>query len=316
MKTTGITNSEWVLLRVLLNRSPLGSREIIANLPASNSWSTATVKTLLSRLVAKKIIGFYTVKNAFFYYPLVTEMEYVRSETKSLFAKIYGDFVVHETEHFRFSGGESKTFIVRLAESLESNYSRISGDLSFRPAEKHMVYVHSSFKVMQSALGYEHGPDWMTAGWFWEILHVAPEETFGNSSPEKAALHVLTQLLMHFVNPYAPFWLIEGVAVYEARWLTDDAIRKAMEIEKDRLDPYSVYRVPTDYGAFRRERGYEMACTVIRFIVARYGVEGLQAFLRAPEALGTLFHCSEGEFWGSWLEYLGQTYFGGGGRNS
>ncbi|HAU65904.1 TPA: hypothetical protein DCW61_01010 [Candidatus Uhrbacteria bacterium] len=304
----GITNAEWVLLRVLLNQSPLGSREIIAKLPASNQWSTATIKTFLSRLVAKKVIGYRTVKNAFLYYPLVTEMDYVRKETKSLFARIYGDTVVHETEHFQFSGGESHAFIVRLADALEANYPRITDDLNYRHPQKHMVYVHASFKVMQSALGYEDGPGWMTAGWFWEILHVAPEETFKKSPFEKAILHVFTQLLMHFVNPYAPFWLIEGMAVYEAQWLDPETIKKAMAIEKDQLDPYSVFRVPTDYQVFRQQRGYELAITVIQFIVERYGQEKFQSYLRAPERLRSLFGCSETAFWTSWLAYVRQTY--------
>jgi len=303
-----ITNSEWVLLRVLLTKSPLGSREIMANIPASYCWSTATVKTFLSRLVVKKVISYRIEKNAFLYYPLITEMAYVRNETKSFFARIYGASMIYESAHFQFSGQESKAFILRLSDALEDNYPRITADLSYQHPEKHLVYVHASFKAMQSALGYEHGPEWMTAGWFWEILHIAPEETFKQNSFEMATLHVFTQLLMHFVNPYAPFWLVEGMAVYEARWLTRKAIQKAMTIEKDQLDAYSIFRVPTDYAVFRQQRGYEMAYTIIEFIVDRYGKEKLQAYLRAPESLRAIFGCSEMVFWTVWLEFIRQRY--------
>jgi len=311
MKTQqGITNSEWVLLRILLTKNPLGSREIFASVPKSYAWSMATVKTFLSRLVEKKVIGYKEEKNAFLYYPLVSEMAYVRNETKTFFARIYGGIKVHETEHFQFSGEGSKAFMIRLADALEENYPRITADLNYSHPHKHLVYVHSSFKVMQSALGYENGPEWMTAGWFWEILHVAPEETFQKSSYKAAILHVFTELLLHFVNPYAPFWLIEGMAVYEAQWLTPEAIRKAIRIEKDQLDLYSVFRVPTDYGLFRERHGYEITSTVILFIVKRYGPSHLQEFVRAPERMRDIFGCSEADFWTAWLDDVRQTYLG------
>jgi len=303
-----ISNSEWVILRILLNQSPLGSREIMASIPESTRWSTATVKTLLSRLVSKKAIGYTQKKNAFLYFPLITEMEYVRNETKSLFAKIYGGLVVYETDHFQFFGGESKAFIISIAIALETNFSRISDDLSYTQTKKHMVYVHSSFKVMQSALGYENGPSWMTAGWFWEILHIAPEETFKHSSFENAILHVLTQLIMHFINPYCPFWLVQGIAVYEARWLNYEQIKKALTIEKNNLDLYSAFRIPTDYDEFKQQRGYEITCSVIQFIVEKYDKKKLIAFLKAPESLRHIFECLEAEFWASWLEFLQHFY--------
>ena len=308
-KSAEITNSEGIILRILLNKSPLAFREIMASIPETNRWSSATVKTFLSRLVAKKAIGYRTKKNAFLYYPLVTEMAYVRNETKSLFAKIYGGSVIYETEHFQFSGGEGKEFIIALATALETNYARITTELSYMQTRKQMVYVHSSLKVMHSALGYDKGPNWMTAGWFWEILHVAPEATFKHSSLEKAALHVFTQLIMHFVNPYAPFWMVEGIAVYEASWLDYERMKKALIAEKNQLDAYSVYRVSTDYDVFRQQRGYEITCSVMQFIVEQYGKEKLLAFLRAPERLRDIFACSETAFWASWLAFLQHTYF-------
>ncbi|MFA5381482.1 MAG: BlaI/MecI/CopY family transcriptional regulator, partial [Candidatus Izemoplasmatales bacterium] len=159
-----ITNAEWIILRILLNKSPLGSRDILASVQKSNQWSSATVKTFLARLVLKKAISYHKDKNAFLYYPLVTEMMYVRNETKSFFAKIYGGTITYESNHFQFFGSDCLAFVINLANALEANYSRISADFAYQQTQKQMVYIHSSLKVMHSALGYENGPDWMTAG--------------------------------------------------------------------------------------------------------------------------------------------------------
>jgi len=304
-----ITNAEWIILRILLNKSPLGSRDILASVQKSNQWSSATVKTFLARLVLKKAISYHKDKNAFLYYPLVTEMMYVRNETKSFFAKIYGGTITYESNHFQFFGSDSLAFVINLANALEANYSRISADFAYQQTQKQMVYIHSSLKVMHSALGYENGPDWMTAGWFWEILHVAPEATFKNFPPETSVSHVFTQLIMHYLNPYAPFWLVQGMAVYESGWLTHERIKEAMVLKKDQLDTYLVLRIPTEYQAFYQQNGYEIACTVILFIENKYGKDRLLAFLKSPESLRNIFGCSETLFWTSWVEFVRRTYF-------
>jgi len=303
-----ISNAEWIVLRIILNHSPIGSRDIIRILNEKHHWSTATVKTFLARLVKKNAIGYTAEKNAFFYYPLVTEMSYVKSETKAFFAKIYGGSIVHETEHFRFSGDGSKEYLDSIATILESNYVRIANDLEYTQTSKQPVYIHSSLKLLHSALGFENGPSWMTTGSFWEILHVAPENVFVSTSPKWAVLHSFAQLLMHRLNPNAPFWLVQGISVYEANWLSFDQLKNAITIEQNQLNAYSVYRVPTIFNIFKDQRGYELTYTVIQYIVEKYGKDALRMYLKSPELLRDIFKCSEVEFWESWVQFVKSRY--------
>lgn len=303
-----ITNSEWIILRVLLTNSPLGSGEIASILKEEYNWSNTTVKTFLSRLVSKKVIAYHTEKNAFRYFPLVTEMDYVRNETKSFYSNLYGGSVIYETEHFQFSGAGSKDFMIKLAALLEDNFDRITKDFAYSQKRKQSVYIHSSLKLLHSALGFEKGPDWMTAGWSWEIIHIAPEEAFSEGASARAALHVYSQLLMKYLNPNAPFWLVQGISVYEANWLTYDQIKKAITIEFSQLDEFSVYRVPTNLYLFEKQRGFEITYTVIEYIVAIYGKEAMLQFLKTPENLRSIFKLSEHDFWNSWKESIRTRY--------
>jgi len=307
-RQTVITDSEWAVMRILLDKYPIGSKEIISLLKEKKGWSSATVKTFLARLVAKNVIGYDTEKNAFLYYPLVSELKYIQNELKIFFAKLYGDSIVYETENFAFVGTASMNFIKELAFSLEENYPRIVIDLGYKFPHKQMIYMHTSLEALHSALGFENGPKWMTSGWFWEIIHIAPEEVFERSSVSKASLHVLVLLMLHNFNGNSPFWLRQGIAVYEARWKSKQQVQEALMKLQNEIDVFSVYRLSTDLNLFEKQKGFEITQSVIEYIIDVFGNEKLKEYLRDPENVRGIFSCTEIVFWEKWIIYIHNKY--------
>ena len=68
-----ISDSEWEIMRVIWTLGKSDAQEVTALLSESKDWKTATVKTLLGRLVKKGVLRTETQGKKFVYYPLVSE---------------------------------------------------------------------------------------------------------------------------------------------------------------------------------------------------------------------------------------------------
>jgi len=88
-KLPKISDAEWQVMRVLWEKSPLTSTEIIDFLRDSTAWSPKTIHTLISRLVKKKVIGVNKDSSLYRYFPLVTREECRKEETRSFIQKVY-----------------------------------------------------------------------------------------------------------------------------------------------------------------------------------------------------------------------------------
>lgn len=84
-----ISNAEWQVMKVLWEKSPLTSTEIIDSLKNDTTWSPKTVHTLISRLVKKEAVGVRKGSPFNQYFSLVTEEECRKVETKSFVQKVY-----------------------------------------------------------------------------------------------------------------------------------------------------------------------------------------------------------------------------------
>ena len=84
-----ISDSEWHIMKILWKNSPKTANEIITNLTHSIQWSPKTVKTLINRLVNKKVLGFTKEGRIYHYFPLVSENKYVNIERRSFLSKVY-----------------------------------------------------------------------------------------------------------------------------------------------------------------------------------------------------------------------------------
>lgn len=83
-----VTESEWLVMEPLWDRSPLSAQEVIKALRGSRNWKPQTVKTLLGRLVKKQALSFETEGNRYLYTPIISRDEAVQAETDSFLGRI------------------------------------------------------------------------------------------------------------------------------------------------------------------------------------------------------------------------------------
>ena len=83
-----LSNAEWLVLNVFWTRGPLAARDVFSALPQSHGWAYKTVKTLLSRLVAKGALEYEQIGNSYLYRPAYTREQLARKEVKGFIARV------------------------------------------------------------------------------------------------------------------------------------------------------------------------------------------------------------------------------------
>ena len=85
-----ISDAEHAVMEALWERSPLTAVEVCEQVCKERDWSMPTVKTLLSRLVAKQAVATEPDGRRFLYTPLIERSAYVGSESKRLVERLFG----------------------------------------------------------------------------------------------------------------------------------------------------------------------------------------------------------------------------------
>lgn len=85
-----ISEAEHAVMEALWQRSPLTAQEVCDEVSGSRSWSLATVKTLLSRLVVKQAVATEPDGKRFLYSPRIERAEYVGTESRRLVDRLFG----------------------------------------------------------------------------------------------------------------------------------------------------------------------------------------------------------------------------------
>jgi predicted transcriptional regulator len=70
-----LTESEWQIMNALWQRHPATARELSEVLPDDVNWAYTTIKTMLTRLVAKQAVSEAKRGNTSVYEPLVSQDE-------------------------------------------------------------------------------------------------------------------------------------------------------------------------------------------------------------------------------------------------
>lgn len=83
-----ISNAEWQVMRVIWSKEQTTSKEITHLLQDKLHWTASTVKTLLTRLVAKKFVTTEKLGNRFLYRPLITEEASVLAMSQEVSEKV------------------------------------------------------------------------------------------------------------------------------------------------------------------------------------------------------------------------------------
>jgi len=85
-----VSDAELQLLQILWSESLLSATELADRVPAARDWSLTTVKTLLSRLVAKGAIETKRDGRRFLYSPAVPRETIASSQVRGLIDRLFG----------------------------------------------------------------------------------------------------------------------------------------------------------------------------------------------------------------------------------
>jgi len=89
-KLPKISESEWLVMRVLWSNGSLTANEVVKELAGKTKWKPKTIKTLITRLMNKGAVKFEKEGRKYRYYPAVSEAECVRMERRSFVRRVYG----------------------------------------------------------------------------------------------------------------------------------------------------------------------------------------------------------------------------------
>lgn len=85
-----ISDAEHAVMEALWEKSPLTAAEVCERVCESRGWSMPTVKTLLSRLVAKGAVSTEPDGRRFLYRPVLDRAVYVGGESRRLVDRLFG----------------------------------------------------------------------------------------------------------------------------------------------------------------------------------------------------------------------------------
>ena len=84
-----IGEGEYAVMEVLWDEAPLTAAEVAERVPAERGWSLATVKTMLSRLLAKGVLSHQEDGRRYLYRPEVRREDYVAEESSRLIDRMF-----------------------------------------------------------------------------------------------------------------------------------------------------------------------------------------------------------------------------------
>ena len=85
-----ISDAEHAVMEALWTRAPLTAAEVCEDVCTDRDWTLATVKTLLSRLVAKNAVATEADGKRFLYSPKFPRARYLGGESRRLVDRLFG----------------------------------------------------------------------------------------------------------------------------------------------------------------------------------------------------------------------------------
>jgi len=122
-KPVRISDSELQLMQPLWDEAPLGALDVAKRLPAALGWSQTTIKTMLSRLVAKGALAAEPDGRRFLYRPLIAREQVAAGQAGGLIDRLFGGRVsplVAQLAEQREIDPEDLAELERIVRSLKS----------------------------------------------------------------------------------------------------------------------------------------------------------------------------------------------------
>ena len=102
-----ISDAEYAVMEVLWEEAPLAASDVAERVDPERGWSVRTVKTLLSRLLAKGALVHEEEGRRYLYRPAIEREDFVERESEKLLDRMFGGrvtpLVAHLAERNRLS---------------------------------------------------------------------------------------------------------------------------------------------------------------------------------------------------------------------
>ena len=112
-KHISISESEWVVMKIIWNEPPKTLQEILSEL-VHTAWSPTTIQTYLARLVKKGALTTKRQGKGYLYYPAISENDCQLAESKSFLSRVYDGSLSQMVKGFVKSGNLSEAELSEL----------------------------------------------------------------------------------------------------------------------------------------------------------------------------------------------------------
>ena len=119
-----ISSSEWQVMNVVWNEQPTTANVIIKQLGPQNSWSPATIRTFLHRLVKKGALAYEQDGNRYLYRAAITKASTIKHASRSFLSSVFGGESGPLLTHFVKSSKLSPEEIAELRALLNAKESK------------------------------------------------------------------------------------------------------------------------------------------------------------------------------------------------
>ena len=85
-----ISEAEWQVMNVVWRDQPVEAQQVIDQLAEAKGWSGATIKTMLHRLIKKKVLAFDQEGKRYLYRACVKRSDCVRQASRSFLDRVFG----------------------------------------------------------------------------------------------------------------------------------------------------------------------------------------------------------------------------------
>lgn len=110
MPEVSISDAEWQVMNIVWEGQPMTAQEIIGRLEDQADWASATVKTMLHRLVKKDVLTFEAQGNRYIYWSRVRRANCVKQASRSFLDRVFGGasgpLLAHFLRHSKLSADE------------------------------------------------------------------------------------------------------------------------------------------------------------------------------------------------------------------
>ena len=127
-----ISPAQWEIMQTLREQGPPAARDVYAAFPDGHGWAYKTVKTLLSRLVAKGALDYDQIGNSYLYRANVAQEEVSRQEVRSVLSRIMSKSISPVLAHMIEEADLSSEEITQLQETLRKKSLRKDSGRSSR----------------------------------------------------------------------------------------------------------------------------------------------------------------------------------------